>query len=65
MSTENASFDAIPSQGKPLAVVIRMTPFAPNWPASNVRTQVEKAFPGVPVITVDQGTDVEVIHAVE
>jgi hypothetical protein len=61
MSTENASFESIASQGKPLAVVVRMTPFAHNWPAQAVRSQVETAFPGIPVIFVDSGTDVQVI----
>lgn len=55
----------ITSAGKPLAIVVRMSPFAPQWPASSVRTQVEKAFPGLPVIFVDQGTTVEVLHAAE
>lgn len=55
----------IPSKGKPLAIVVRMSPFAPQWPAVQVRSQVEKAFPGLPVIFVDQGTTVEVIHAAE
>lgn len=55
----------ITSKGKPLAVLVRMSPFAPQWPAVNVRSQVEKAFPGLPVIFVDQGTTVELIHAAE
>lgn len=55
----------ISSKGKPLAIVVRMSPFAPQWPAGQVRSQVEKAFPGLPVIFVDQGTTVEVIHAAE
>lgn len=50
---------------KPLAVVVHMTPFAHNWPTHAVRSQVEAAFPGVPVIFVDSGTDVQVIHAAE
>lgn len=65
MSTENASFEPIASQGKPLAVVVHMTPFAHNWPAQAVRSQIEAAFPGVPLIFVDSGTDVQVIHAAE
>lgn len=65
MSTENASFKPIASQGKPQAVVVHMTPFAHNWPAHSVRSQVEAAFPGIPVIFVDSGTDVQVIHAAE
>lgn len=50
---------------KPLAVVVHMTPFAHNWPSHAVRSQIEAAFPGVPVIFVDSGTDVQVIHAVK
>lgn len=65
MSTENANIEPIASQGKPLAVVVHMAPFAHNWSANSVRSQVEAAFPGVPVIFVDQGTTVEVIHATE
>ena len=55
----------ITSAGKPVAVLVRMSPFTPQWPAVNVRSQVEKAFPGLPVIFVDQGTTVELIHAAE
>lgn len=51
--------------GKPLAVVVHMTPFAHNWPTHAVRSQIEAAFPGVPLIFVDSGTDVQVIHAAE
>ena len=50
---------------KPAAVVVQMTPFAHNWPTHAVRSQIEAAFPGVPVIFVDSGTDVQVIHAAE
>lgn len=51
--------------GKPLAVVVHMTLFAHNWPAHSVRSQVEAAFPGVPMIFVDSGTNLQVIHAAE
>lgn len=55
----------ITAKGKPQAVVVRMSPFCPQWPVAAVRSQVEQAFPGVPVIFVDQGTTIEVVHAVE
>lgn len=64
-SHQTETAQPITSKGQPVAVVVRMSPFTPQWPAINVRSQVEKAFPGVPVIFVDQGTRVELIHATE
>ncbi|CAM3388400.1 hypothetical protein PANO111632_17270 [Paracoccus nototheniae] len=57
--------EAAKSIGKPAAFVVRMSPFSPNWPASNVRDQLERTFPGIPVIFVDHGTSIEAIHAAE
>lgn len=55
---------AIPNAGKPLAVVVKLGMLArPNL--SSVKSQVEAAFPGVPVIFLDHGLEIEVIHAAE
>lgn len=54
----------IPNAGKPLAVVVKMGMLT-RPDRSGIKSQVEAAFPGVPVIFVDQGTEIEVIHAAE
>lgn len=51
--------------GKPAALVVQMAMFAPHRSEADIRSQLAEAFPGVPVIFVDQGTSIGVIHAVE
>lgn len=51
--------------GKPAALVVKMAMFAPYRGEADIRSQLAEAFPGVPVIFVDQGTSIGVIHAVE
>lgn len=49
--------------GRPLAFVIKMSLFAPRHSCSGIREQMEAAFPGVPLIFVDEGTKIETINA--
>ena len=51
--------------GRPIALVVRMSPFAPRFSEASIRDQIGSAFPGLPVIFVDNGTTIEAIYATE
>ena len=51
--------------GMPIALVVRMSPFAPRFTETSIREQIGTVFPDLPVIFVDNGTTIEAIHAAE
>lgn len=66
MTTTNPAI-AEPIQGdrkRVLAVIVRQ-PAMSRTPRQEIRQQIEAAFPGVPLIFTDAGTQIELIHAVE
>lgn len=52
-------------QGKPTPFVVQMSICTPVRGEAAIRRQFDELFPDVPVIFVDQGTSIGVIHATE
>lgn len=65
MTTNPTHAEPIHGDRKPVLAIIVRNALMARMSRDEIRKQIEAAFPGVPVIFTDAGTEIELIHAVE